>query len=98
MQVLDAKPWLHACRPVSVSGVAFAYGGQEIVASYTAEQIYTFSTVEHARPANAFSATSTDPVACASLQSTALACVSHTGTAQRLGVSWNHQCACKTET
>ena len=41
-------------RPVTISSVAFAYGGQEIVASYVSEQIYSFHTVEHARQAHAF--------------------------------------------
>lgn len=36
-------------RPHSISGVAFAAGGEEIVASYVHERIYSFDTVRHAR-------------------------------------------------
>lgn len=42
------------CRSISVSGVAFSYDGEEILASYTSEQIYSFQTTSHARPPNAF--------------------------------------------
>jgi hypothetical protein len=61
-------------RPVTVSGVAFAYGGREIVASYSGEQIYTFRTADHARPANAFSAAAADrdPATCARMHALSL--------------------------
>ncbi|KAK9842230.1 hypothetical protein WJX81_001681 [Elliptochloris bilobata] len=42
---------------VTVTGVAFCHGGDQLVASYHSEQIYTFATAAHARPAHAFGAT-----------------------------------------
>ncbi len=42
---------------VVVTGVAFCHGGGELVASYNSEQVYSFGTAEHARPAHAFGAT-----------------------------------------
>ena len=36
-------------RPHGISGVTFANGGSEVVASYVAEQIYSFDAVAHAR-------------------------------------------------
>ena len=49
-------------RAVTVSGVAFAHGGNELVVSYNGEQIYSFSLAEHGRPAHAFQASSASPL------------------------------------
>ena len=50
------------CRPsVHISGVSFSHDGRKLFASYTNEQVYSFSCKEHQRMAAYFEAP--DPAA-----------------------------------
>lgn len=53
---------LMCCRPnVHISGVSFSHDGRQLFASYTNEQIYSFSCKQHQRVAAYFEAP--DPAA-----------------------------------
>ncbi|CAL8470916.1 g10458 [Coccomyxa elongata] len=58
--LMNHRPFA-ASRSIAISGVAFTGDGQEILASYTSEQIYSFSTSNHARPPRVFGGVSVEP-------------------------------------
>lgn len=45
---------LVACRVPFVTSVKFSRGGDQLFASYSGDQIYSFDSVQHARDAEAF--------------------------------------------
>ena len=62
LQPAQHVDWLGGCRPsVHISGVSFSHDGRKLFASYTNEQVYSFSCKEHQRMAAYFEAP--DPAA-----------------------------------